>query len=87
MKFVGLDLAWGEVAWTGVAVLDASGRLVSMDRVRTDEDIAHRLQPHLGGPVLVLIEIVSPATAGMDPVLKPVEYAAVGVPYSWRVQT
>lgn len=56
MKFIGLDLAWGERAWTGLAVLDARGQLVSMDRARTDLDIAHGLQPHLKGPVLVAVD-------------------------------
>lgn len=56
MKFVGLDLAWGEVAWTGTAVLDEAGRLLDMGRERSDEDILASLAPHLDGPVLVSID-------------------------------
>lgn len=35
----------------------------------------------------LLIEIVSPTSTGMDRVQKPAEYAAVGVPFYWRVET
>ena len=56
MKFVGLDLAWGELAWTGTAVADESGQLLRVGRQRTDEDIVTALRSHLGGPVLVAID-------------------------------
>jgi predicted RNase H-like nuclease len=56
MNFIGLDLAWGELAWTGVAVLDADGRLRLMTRVRTDDDILDAVAPYLDGPVLVSID-------------------------------
>jgi predicted RNase H-like nuclease len=54
--FLGLDLAWGANAWTGVAVLDESGRLLEMDRVRTDAEIEQRLRPYLDGPVVLGID-------------------------------
>lgn len=56
MKFVGVDLAWGELAWTGVAVLGEDGELLSMSRVRTDEEIVQVLRPHLTGPALVSVD-------------------------------
>ncbi|MDP1877616.1 MAG: DUF429 domain-containing protein [Actinomycetota bacterium] len=42
-RFVGLDLAWGERARTGIAVLDADGRLDRSTSVRTDDEIAEFL--------------------------------------------
>jgi predicted RNase H-like nuclease len=54
--FLGLDLAWGESAWTGVAVVDEGGRLLEMDRVRTDAEIEQRLRPYLDGPVVLGID-------------------------------
>lgn len=46
--YVGIDLAWGERQPTGLAVLDATGRLVHVDAVRTDEEIKASLLPWLG---------------------------------------
>jgi predicted RNase H-like nuclease len=54
--FLGLDLAWGESAWTGVAVVDEGGRLLEMDRVRTDAEVEQRLRPYLDGPVVLGID-------------------------------
>ncbi len=56
MKFVGLDLAWGELAWTGTAVTDESGQLLRVGRQRTDEDLLTGLRSHVDGPVLVAID-------------------------------
>ena len=56
MRFVGLDLAWGEAAWTGTAVVDQSGQLLRVGRQRTDEDLLSALRSHLDGPVLVAID-------------------------------
>jgi predicted RNase H-like nuclease len=56
VRFVGVDLAWGLNAWTGLAVLDAEGDLVLMERVRTDDEIVERLGPHLGGPAVVAVD-------------------------------
>jgi predicted RNase H-like nuclease len=53
---VGVDLAWGSKAWTGVAVVDAEGRLLVMDRVRTDDEIRDLAVAYLSGPVLVAID-------------------------------
>ncbi len=56
MKFIGLDLAWGTNAWTGIAAVSQDGELLLVDRVRTDEEIVDRLKPALGGPVVVAID-------------------------------
>ncbi len=65
MHFVGLDLAWGEKQPTGVAVLDADGRLLHVSAHRTDESIVAALEPYVGGDCLVAIDaplIVTNAT-------------------------
>jgi predicted RNase H-like nuclease len=56
VKFIGVDLAWGPNAWTGIAVLAQDGELLLVDRVRTDEEIVDRLEPDLAGPVVVAID-------------------------------
>lgn len=48
-RYVGLDLAWGRTARTGVAVLDDAGRLVHSSSVRTDEEIDAVLARHTAG--------------------------------------
>lgn len=52
--YVGLDLAWGTTARTGVAVLDASGRLVHSSSVRTDAEIDTTLARHAAGQDVVV---------------------------------
>ncbi len=56
MHFVGVDLAWGEKKPTGLAVLDAEGRLVHVSAVRTDDEIAQALGPYVTGDCLVAID-------------------------------
>ena len=56
MNFIGLDLAWGEVAWTGLAVVDDQGRLLVMERVRTDEEIVRAADQYLRGAVVAAID-------------------------------
>jgi predicted RNase H-like nuclease len=56
VKFIGVDLAWGPNAWTGVAVIGHEGELLVVDRLRTDDEIAGRLREHLGGPAIVAID-------------------------------
>lgn len=55
MHHIGLDLAWGERNPTGVAVLDASGRLVHLSVARTDDDIVPALEAY-PGPCLAAID-------------------------------
>jgi predicted RNase H-like nuclease/ppGpp synthetase/RelA/SpoT-type nucleotidyltranferase len=46
MHFVGIDLAWGEKRPSGVAVLDARGRLVHVSAQSTDESVVAALAPY-----------------------------------------
>ena len=55
MDYVGIDLAWGERARTGVAVLDQAGQLVSCASVITDDELAARL-PAAGRAVVVAVD-------------------------------
>lgn len=57
MTFAGVDLAWGENAWTGIAVVDQAGRLTEMGRVRTDDEIASFLAAHPAG---LLVSVDAP---------------------------
>jgi len=56
VDFVGIDLAWGERAASGLAVLDAGGTLVHLSRATTDDEIAEALRDHLSGDCLVGID-------------------------------
>lgn len=67
--YVGLDLAWGERARTGVAVLDPSGCLVFSRSVRSDDEIAEVVACHAPGDVVVAIDapLVVPNDTGRRP--------------------
>lgn len=56
MYFVGVDLAWGERKPTGLAVLDAAGRLVHVSAATTEDEIVAALQPFTEGDCLVAID-------------------------------
>ena len=56
MNFVGIDLAWGERAPTGLAVLDESGTLVHLSPATTDATIAKALGDYVSGDCLVGID-------------------------------
>ncbi|GAA4823331.1 DUF429 domain-containing protein [Nocardioides caeni] len=56
MHYVGVDLAWGERRPTGLAVVDAAGRLVAVSAVQTDDEIEATLAPYVEGPCLVAID-------------------------------
>ena len=56
MHYVGVDLAWGQRAATGIAVLDAAGRLLTLDTVTTDAQILHLLDRHAADEVLVAFD-------------------------------
>jgi predicted RNase H-like nuclease len=51
-RFLGIDLAWGAKARTGLAAVDASGRLLASGIAITDDEI-HAWIDTLGGAVLV----------------------------------
>ena len=44
--YAGVDLAWGQRARTGVALVDDSGTLVASTSVHTDAQIKDFLAPH-----------------------------------------
>jgi predicted RNase H-like nuclease/ppGpp synthetase/RelA/SpoT-type nucleotidyltranferase len=56
MYFVGLDLAWGEKNQTGVAVIDASGRVLHVGVAQDDDDIGAAIEPYISGDCLVAID-------------------------------
>ncbi len=54
MRFVGVDLAWGERNNTGLCALDASGAVLGSGRARSDEEIRSWIEPHLHGDGVVV---------------------------------
>ncbi|WP_129336342.1 DUF429 domain-containing protein [Cellulomonas endophytica] len=69
-RFVGIDLAWGPTARTGVAVLDEAGCLVHSSSVVTDEELDAVVRTHTAGaPVVSAIDapLVVPNLTGMRP--------------------
>ncbi len=56
MHFVGLDLAWGEKNQTGVAVVDADGRLLHLGVAQDDESIETAVAPYVDDECLVAID-------------------------------
>jgi predicted RNase H-like nuclease len=69
MHFVGLDLAWGEKSQTGVAVVDADGRLLHLGVAHDDESIATALAPYVADECLVAIDapLIVPNETGARP--------------------
>ena len=56
MHYVGVDLAWGEVRPTGVAVLDEDGCLLHVSAQGDDDSIAAALGPYVDGDCLVAMD-------------------------------
>ena len=56
MHSIGIDLAWGERAQTGIAVLDEGGRLVALAGAIDDVEILAVLEPYAEGPCVVAID-------------------------------
>ena len=56
MYFAGVDLAWAGRNPTGVAVVDAGGRLVHVGAVRDDAEILAALRPYLRGDCVVAFD-------------------------------
>ena len=56
MHYVGLDLAWGERKPTGVAVLDARGRLLHLSSVVTDDEVVDAVEPYVAGECRVAFD-------------------------------
>ena len=69
MHFVGLDLAWGEKNQTGVAAIDADGRLLHVGAAGDDESIAAAIAPYLQDECVVAIDapLIVPNQAGARP--------------------
>ena len=53
---IGIDLAWGTRAPSGIAVLDASGELLATAAVHTDEELDDVVAPWIGGPCVVAFD-------------------------------
>ena len=53
MYFVGVDLAWGVRNPSGIAVVDANGRLVHLAAVREDADVLASVSGYVEGDCLV----------------------------------
>lgn len=66
MRYLGLDLAWGERARTGIAALDSEGRLVTCVAVRSDDEIAAFAAEHAPGDCVLAIDapLIVPNEAG-----------------------
>jgi predicted RNase H-like nuclease len=56
MHFVGLDLAWGEKKQTGVAAIDADGRLLHVGIAQDDASIIDAIAPFTGEDCVVAID-------------------------------
>lgn len=56
MHSIGIDLAWGERAHTGVAVLDGDGRLVLIESLVEDEAILAAVAPYTHGACVLAID-------------------------------
>lgn len=54
--FVGIDLAWGSKARTGLAVVDDAGRLVQSGAVRTDDEIDEWLRTVVGDVIVAAVD-------------------------------
>ena len=54
--FAGIDLAWGQRARTGVAVVSADGALVASASVRTDAEITDFLEPYAAELAVVAVD-------------------------------
>jgi predicted RNase H-like nuclease len=56
MRYVGVDLAWGQRNRTGLAALDGAGRLLELASARSDAEILEWLEVHTSGPCLVALD-------------------------------
>lgn len=54
--YLGLDLAWGRTARTGLAALDRDGALIASGAVRTDDEIADFVAEHADGELVAAID-------------------------------
>jgi predicted RNase H-like nuclease len=54
--FVGVDLAWGSRAITGLAIVDRDGSLLEVAEAVSDEQVLDWLEPWTAGPCLVAFD-------------------------------
>ncbi|GFG74365.1 DUF429 domain-containing protein [Mycobacterium botniense] len=73
MYFVGVDLAWGERNPSGIAVLDARGRLKRVGSARDDAAVVAAIGPYVQGDCLVAIDAPLVVTNRSGP--RPAEIA------------
>ncbi|WP_158277207.1 DUF429 domain-containing protein [Serinibacter arcticus] len=69
-RYLGLDLAWSARNASGIAVVDATGRLIDSATVISDDDVAAWLSPHLADLAVVAVDapLVVPNATGSRPV-------------------
>ncbi|TGO05167.1 DUF429 domain-containing protein [Serinibacter arcticus] len=69
-RYAGLDLAWSARNASGIAVVDAAGRLLESSTVGSDDDVAAWLAPHLDHLAVVAIDapLIVRNPAGSRPV-------------------
>jgi predicted RNase H-like nuclease len=69
VHFVGLDLAWGEKNQTGVAAVDADGRLLHVGVAQDDQEIQAAIAPYVEGDCIVAIDapLIVPNPTGSRP--------------------
>jgi predicted RNase H-like nuclease len=63
--FVGIDLAWGYRARTGLAAVDESGRLLDVTSVRTDDEVLAWVDAHAPAVVAIDAPLVVTNETGM----------------------
>jgi predicted RNase H-like nuclease len=56
MYFVGVDLAWGEINQSGVAVIDSDGRLMHVGIAQDDSSIERAIAPYIADECMVAID-------------------------------
>ena len=56
VRYIGVDLAWGDKATTGLAVLDDEGTLIDLAEARTDAEILQWLASHTGESCVVAFD-------------------------------
>jgi Uma2 family endonuclease len=89
----GLLWAWlrghtppGYRASLATGVLIGPRRTLEPDVLLVRRDVSDRSHYATADQVLLVVEVVSPGTQRRDRIEKPVEYAAAGVPFFWRVE-
>lgn len=56
------------------------------DTIIIPTSLIERPGPVAAADVLLVAEVVSPGTRGLDRITKPAEYATAGIPHYWRIE-